>query len=389
MVRFAPLELSLVTQGVAHRVVVPPYDSLSADERRELASSEPLSFLHALPAVEDDAGRAAAASGLARLRQAGVFMPEQHGLFVYRFGDGTTAQTGLVGGIAVDDLSSGTVLPHEQTRPDRVAGLVEYLEVVGAGSSPVAMTYRATERLDALVAGVTERSPDLHFATADGVEQTVWCVRGEASMLVEAAKSIPHLYITDGHHRVAAAIELGRRRSNRDGHDRSAWLLSVLFPDHDLRLHGFHRIVSPFPGVAALLEALRPLGIRPVGLDAVRPAAAGSCGLIAGDQSFVFELPEAGTHLPERLDPNRLQDHVLEPFLGVIDPGMDRRLFNLPGTVSIAELAVRAARGVAFVLHPVTMADFMAVSVMGASMPPKSTYFSPKPRSGVFLRAFD
>ncbi|MDH3306062.1 MAG: DUF1015 family protein, partial [Acidimicrobiia bacterium] len=378
MVQFQPIEASLVDGPVAARVAIPPYDSLTPQQRSELAGAEPLSFLHALPSGDDDAGRVEAVAGLERLVSHGVFGPEQAGFFVYRFGDRTASQTGLVGGVAIDDVIDGVVLPHEQVRPDRVTGLVDYQEAVGASSSPVAMTYRATSRLDNLVARITARAPDLHFAAGDGVAQTVWRVEEEASEVAAAAREVTHAYITDGHHRVAAAVEIAhRRRLAGQAPGRAGQLLSVLFPDHDLRLHGFHRLVVPFDPIDGLLRDLGPQDLVAVPIEDLRPQDPGWCGLLVGGRSFRFRLPGSGDVLPDRLDPNRLQDHVLGPLLGVVDPGRDPRLDNVPGTVPVDELVARASGGVGFVLHPVTMADFMLVSEMGASMPPKSTYFSP------------
>lgn len=379
MVRLAPVDLMVVSGAVAAEVAIPPFDSLTAAERHDEAVRHPLSFLNALPEADTETALEAAARGLERLVTDGAFVPAPTGFHIYRLSDGSGRLTGVVGGLSMEDVLDGRVLPHEDIRPARVAALRRYQERVETVSSPVAMTFRAGQAVSEAIAAVTTGSPDLSFESFDGLVQEVWHV-SDGDALGRALADVSALYITDGHHRVAAAAE-----RHREGYPGADHLLVVAFPADELHLHAFHRVVTPVIDVAPLLEGLSRFGLGHVPTGKVVPTEPGWCGVVLGDQSYRFRLPDGEEDLPGRLDPNRLQDAVLAPLLGVDDPARDPRLEPVPGTVPIETVMERARAGAAFFLSPVAMDDFLLVSDMGATMPPKSTYFSPKPRSGVFL----
>lgn len=379
MVRLAPVDLMVVDGAVAAEVAIPPFDSLTATERHAEAVRHPLSFLNAIPEADTESALEAAARGLERLLSDGAFVPAPFGYHIYRLSDGSGHQTGVVGGLSIEDVFDGRVLPHEDVRPARVSALRRYQERVETVSSPVAMTFRTGDAVSEAIAGVTAGPPDLSFASTDGLVQEVWHV-GDGDVLGSALADVSTLYITDGHHRVAAAAE-----RHREGYPGGDHLLVVAFPADELHLRAFHRVVTPVVDAAPLLEGLSRFGLEHVPPVEVVPDDPGWCGVVVGGRSYRFLLPDGEEDLPGRLDPNRLQNAVLAPLLGVDDPARDRRLEPVPGTVPIAMVVERARNGVAFFLSPVTMDDFLMVSDMGATMPPKSTYFSPKPRSGVFL----
>lgn len=364
-----PINVSLVRPELAERVAIPAYDNMTGRERAELAEQEPLSFLHAIGIGPSPIS--AALEGLARVRSA--FDQPRLRAFVYRLQQGLSLQTGVVCGIPFDQL--GLVKPHESTSPARVDALVEYTEQVGVVSSPVAVAYRHTEAMEALLAVTTASIPSHDFLSQDGLRQTVWEITGEAVAI--AGVSIDAVYITDGHHRVASLKAYAQRNGTTPA------LLSVLFAHDDLRVAAFNRIllrVDP----SDVRRALDGLGAEPTQIE--RPAP-GETIVLFERERWLVRLPPAALDSPAaRLDSARLDEHVIVPLVGSAVPGGN--IVAVPGPVSIEEEQVAAGGGAAFLLADPSIDQMMAVADAGENMPAKSTYFSPKPRSGVFLRDF-
>lgn len=372
------VDARLVDPALAPRVVAPAYDLLSGDDRRRILAAEPLSFLHAMRSsdeydepVDDARILADSRAGLRRILDAGGFRRlGEPVLFVYRLVDDHHVQTGVVGEVGLD----GRVLPHETTLTAKEEQLARHLAEVGFRSSPIGLGHRPDETVRALVAQVTSAPPDLEVLAGDGVRQQVWVVRdGGVAALREAFTAVPVAYVVDGHHRVAAARRLG--------HDA---VFAVLFPGDELRVVGFHRGVRTLGRpVDEVVAALRT-GFRvvPVGEPTApqRPAT-----LVVWLRGRAYRLER---DLDDRLDVEVLHEDVLTPVLGITDPRTDPRLVYLPGGLDVATLVERATteglEGL-FLLPPMRFEDIAAAADAGRTMPPKSTWFSPKVRSGVFL----
>ncbi len=365
-----PIEVSLVSPELADRVAIPAYDNLTARERVALADDEPLSFLHAIGLGPDPIG--AAVAGLDRVRLA--FDEPRSRAFCYRLQQGDSLQTGLVCGIPFDQLA--LVRPHEATSPSRVEALVTYTEKVRVVSSPVAVAYRHTEAMEALMAVSTAGTPSHNFVSQDGLRQTIWEV--SADDVRTAGASIEAVYITDGHHRVASLKAYAERN------DVKPALLAVLFAHDDMTVAAYNRILLRM-GAAEVIARLEALGARATDLE--RPAQGQTIALFQ-NQRWLVRLPAATTDsAAARLDSARLDEHVIGPLMGSAVPGGN--IVAVPGPVPIDVVQVAEAHGVAFLLADPTIDQMMAVADAHENMPAKSTYFSPKPRSGLFLRYFD
>lgn len=377
-----PITARLVRAEHASDVVVPSFDALSEDHKTRMRSENPLTFLHAMHEPHGSFADALNQSrnGLERLVAGGAFTDERQDVFfVYRMTHARGAQTGLVCGIPASSFrTGGEVLPHEAVQPGLVSYLAQYLAELGVASSPVKATFRTSDRIEELIATVTSMAPVLDFGDASDLRQEVWEVAEshDSAAFVEAFRAVDRAYVTDGHHRSAAALHLSETMP----------VLTVLFPDRHLTITQFNRTASDVP-LEPLQEWLSLVGARRLEAapDVIEP---GSVGVFSNGNWHVAQLPKMVHQPPESLDPSVLQDHVLGPILGITEPGRDQRLQFVPGSVPLDELAARAGSGVAFALAPVRVSDVMEVAERGLAMPAKSTYFEPKARSGIFLMGY-
>ena len=397
MSTLAPIPARIVRPEWAEHVVSPMHDALSREERAAILAERPNAWLHVSrtpddvpegqevdPAALDDQNVAA----LRRLLDADLFegVPEP-ALYVYRLRSADHEQTGVVGEVPPQAFVDGRILGHEGVQPERVDALSLHLSRLGARSTLVALMYRADDDVRKVVQATTEGAPLRRFGGGD-LEQTVWRIDDpEAAERIREHFDHRPLYITDGHHRAMASVELWERAGRPEG----AGVPAVLFPDEELRMLGFHRrVVGPLPlGIDELLTRLRErLGVEEV--DA-QPAERGVFGLFTGGRWY--RLSPAGdeaTHGVESLDVSRLHRLVMEPIFGFGEAG-DPGLEFVPDAVPVDELTRRVDEdgGAAFTLMPPTFDQFVEVADRNEQMPAKATYFDPKPQSGLFLRIED
>lgn len=329
----------------------------------------------------------------------GVVVPRSRpAYYVYGIDTGEHLAVGIVAEVDVSDYPGGRVRRHELTRSATEDLLVDHLTRVGAHSDPVALTYRADPEIEAIVTEVRSGPAVLDFSGADGTHQKVWVVDDPDTMARLDARLglIEDLYVTDGHHRCAAAARYSHlmRAANgpSTGDEAYNYVLSTLYPDTTLTVLEINRCVAD---VAVPLEDLvEALGRRfdlaelPAGVDP-RPAAVGSFGMLAQGRAFRITVPPSlvPDDVYAGLDVVLLQDLVLGPLLGIDDPRTDRRLRYVPGP----EVPDPGAHGcdVCFLVHPTPVADVMRIADAGLVMPPKSTWFEPKVRGGLFVRLLD
>jgi uncharacterized protein (DUF1015 family) len=396
---------------LAARVAAPPYDVISSDEARAMAAGNEVSFLHINkpeidlpPEVDlyDDRVYASGAHSLRRFIASGVFVREAEPRFyVYQQRMGDHVQAGVVCASSCQEYADGLIKRHELTRRDKEDDRTRHTHELNANAGPVFLTYRKRDAIDALVDGIRTAHPPLYdFVAPDGIGHTVWPVPVELTDQVrDAFAAVPALYVADGHHRAASAARVGleRRAANRHhrGDEPYNYFLAVLFPHDQLRILDYNRVVKDLAGLtvegflAAVAERFE------VTADAaLRPEKVRQFGMYLAGRPYRLQ-PRPGTW-PEAdpvrsLDVAILQDNLLAPVLGIADPRTDKRIDFVGGIRGLGELEKRVREGwaVAFALHPTSLDQLMSVADAGLVMPPKSTWFEPKLRSGLLVRTLD
>lgn len=410
------------TVDAAAEVAAPPYDVVDEAEAAALATGRPHSFLHVtrpeidLPAGPDarsdvahsDAAYAASRSALAALVGAGVLARDAGATYtVYAApaadGSGGT-QVGIVGLVSAAQYRAGVVRTHEHTRPDKLEDRRRHIETVGAHDEPVLLLAPPDAGVDRVLAAVTARPPDLDVQQAvDGGAFRLWVVgpgpddAGHVTALEAAFAAMPDLYVADGHHRSEAAALVWDGSGRPAGGPDDApvgWFPALVIPADRACVLPYDRLVTDLGGRTAegLLDALAADWEVTASAGPVRPARRGEVGLYLGGHGWYRLAVRAGV-VPDdappvvRLDVSLLQRTVLDPFLGISDPRTDPRIGFLGGRTP-ADLAAIVDGGrfaCAFTLHPTSPDDVMAVALSGEVMPPKSTWFAPKPYSGLFV----
>ena len=399
--------------GRAAEVLAPPYDVLNATEARARAADRPWSFLHiSKPEIDLPEGvdpyspavYAKAKESFARQINEGVLVRDpQPYYYLYRLIMGAHVQTGLVAAAHVADYDSNRIRKHEFTRPDKEDDRVRQIDALNAQTGPVFLTYRHSDVIDSLSAAVAAGAPDVDVRADDGVQHTLWAIRdqGRIDTITRNFDSMKYLYIADGHHRSAAAsrVAAARRAANpaHNGEEPYNYFLSVLFPDNQMQILDYNRVVKDLHGhsveqfVAEVAEAFNVEAEA----EPVKPMRAREFGMYLKSGWYRLRLDEE--FVPEddpvkRLDVSLLQDNLLKPILGLGDPRRDKRIDFVGGIRGLKELERRVDSGemaCAFAIFPTSMADLMSVADAGEIMPPKSTWFEPKLADGLVSHVLD
>jgi uncharacterized protein (DUF1015 family) len=408
-VRLHPFDALRPAPELAAKVAAVPYDVVNRSEAADLARDNPLSFLHVgrsdidLPENTDPHDPriyAKAREAFEGFLSQGVLIREgKPALYLYRQIMSGRAQTGLVGCVHIDDYEQDVIRKHEKTRQDKEDDRTRHVLTLGAHAEPVFLTYRGRTEIDVLSEPVLGTDPLYDFTAPDGVRHTVWHIP-QTEPWVEAFRDVPHAYVADGHHRSASAWRAGKelRAANpkHRGDEEYNWFLAVLFPAHQLTILPYNRVVRDLGGQSAaeVLRALRDVG-RLAPADHPRPPRPGTFCVYLADAWYRIEFDEGSIDRRDpigSLDVSLLQDRVLGPVLGIGDPRTDQRIDFVGGIRGTAELERRVNSGemaIAFSLYPTTLDQLMAVSDAGAVMPPKSTWFEPKLRSGLFVHTLE
>lgn len=393
-------------------VIAPPYDVLNSDEARNRAAGKPHSFLHIskpeidLPSNMDPYDPAVYARGKENfqvMRASGVIQRDpQPYYYFYRLIMGAHTQIGLVAAASCADYAAGRIRKHEHTRPDKEDDRVRQIDALNAQTGPVFLTYKRSETVDAIAREVTSAAPDVDVTADDGVRHTLWVVSEPQSIaaLNAAFDGMERLYIADGHHRSAAALRVAeqRRAANprHTGNEAYNYFLAVVFPDNQMQILDYNRLVKDLNGLTADKFLARIAAAFDVEVQAtpVKPAARGEYGMYLAKRWY--RLRVRADKVPRdpvgRLDVSLLQDHLIAPVLGIADPRRDKRIDFVGGIRGLNELVRRVDSGemaAAFALHPTSIHDMMAVADAGAVMPPKSTWFEPKLADGLVSHALD
>ena len=391
----------------APRVAAVPYDVVTTEEAREQAADNPLSFLRVsrpeleLPSGADphsDEVYERAVENFDRLTKSALILEDQPSLYFYRLRSGEHEQTGLAACYSLDEYDSGIIKKHERTRRDKEDDRTRHMLALGAQTGPVFLVYRASGDVEAIAARATAGAPLFDFDASDGVRHTVWTVSGsDCEALTAAFGRISTLYIADGHHRAASAARARHDIRQRpiswsamvDDADYTTFL-AVAFPHDQVRILPYNRVVKDLGSLTPgeLLEAVRKRFDVTAGGPV--PAGRGEIAMYLDKRWHTLRphmVPDASDPIGS-LDVSVLQTQLLEPVLGIGDVRTDKRIDFIGGARGTAELERLVDSGtaaVAFSLHPVGVADLMAVADADGIMPPKSTWFEPKLRDGLLI----
>lgn len=392
------------------KVAAPPYDVMNSEEAREMARSNPLSFLRVSKAeidldpsvdVHSDAVYQRSKENFQAMIQDGVLIKEETPCFyLYELTMGDHVQTGIMLGASVDEYERGLIKKHEFTRRDKEDDRARHVDVLNANAGPVLLTYRATPAIDELVSTVQDvKEPLYDFVASDGIRHRMWTVSrpDRVRLLAEAFAQVPALYVADGHHRSAAAFRVRNlrrdRNPNHQGNEAYNHFLAVVFPDNQMQIMGYYRVVKDLNGLTSqgfLKTISDKFEVTELADATPRQATVFSMYL---DGKWYQLKARPGTY-PENdpvdsLDVSILQKNLLAPVLGIGDPRTDRRIDFVGGIRGTRELERRCKLDmkVAFALYPTSVEQLMAIADAGEVMPPKSTWFEPKLRSGMVVRS--
>ncbi len=400
------------TTELAGKVAALPYDVMNSEEARRMVVGNPHSFLRVDKAEIDlDPGvdlydtrvYEKARDNLNRMIAEGVFLQDEKPcLYIYKQVMNGRAQIGIVGCTAVDDYRNNIIKKHELTRADKEQDRINHVDYCDANTGPIFLTYRAKETVNALVAQVMNaKAPVYDFVSDDGIGHTVWVV-DEAPIIEKLCgefAAVDYLYIADGHHRSASAVRVGMMRREAkpayDGNEEFNYFLSAIFPDAQLYIMDYNRIVKDLNGLTPE-RFLEKVGEKftvtaYAGSGALKPEKKHTYGMYLAGKWYLLEAKADSFDAADpvaRLDVSILQNNLLHPVLGIGDPRTDKRIDFVGGIRGLQALADRVDNGsmaVAFSMYPTTMDDLMDISDAGAIMPPKSTWFEPKLRSGLFI----
>ena len=390
--------------AIAARLASVPYDVVDTAEARALADGNPDSFLHVsrpeidLPDGTDPHADAVYARGAAALRdlvdRGRLLREKNERYYIYRQIMGGHSQTGIVACCHIDDYAADIIRKHEKTRQDKEDDRTRHALTLNANSGPVFLTSRDPPALETLPAAATAAAPALYDFTADdGVRHTVWRVEGDAAPWTAAFAKVPVAYVADGHHRAKAAFRAGaERRAANPGHtgnEEYNWFLAVLFPQSHLRILPYNRCVADLNGMTAdtfLKRIGEVFNVTPT--NEPSPDSPRRTHMYLDGAWFRLTWDAFEGDPVSVLDVSVLQDRLLKPILGIDDPRTSTRISFIGGIRGTGELKRRVdsgANAVAFSMYPCTVQQMMDIADAGQIMPPKSTWFEPKLRSGLLV----
>ncbi len=384
-----------------------PYDVMSSLEAREEAENKPFSFLHIdraeidFPLGVDQYSQQVydrARDNLKKLENEAMLQDECPCFYIYRQVMNGRSQTGIVGCASIDDYMNNVIKKHEHTLKKKEQDRINHVNTCNANTGPIFLTYRNSEGINGIVnTYISENQPEYDF-TADGVRQTVWVI-SDKELVVKITmlfSDVEAMYIADGHHRCASAVRVGemRRKENPDynGNEEFNYFLAVAFPDNQLEIMDYNRVVKDLNGLSReeFISRIEKSFVCRKMDKMFKPNRRHTFGMLLDSQWYELEAkPEIidESNPVERLDVSVLQNNLLAPVLGITDPKNDDRIDFIGGIRGLAELErrVNTDMKLAFAMYPTTVEDLMSIADAGLIMPPKSTWFEPKLLSGLFI----
>ncbi len=400
-------------QKFVSQVAALPYDVMTREEGQKAVLGNPLSFMHVEKSEidvpdgtksDDSIIYQTAKRNFIDMRTKGILLQDESPCFyIYRQQMGSQIQTGIVGLMSASEYDAGKIKKHELTRQDKEDDRIRHVDTVNAQTGPVFISYRERQNLNNIVDKITAGKPEYDFTAEDGVKHTVWVVSdaGQIEGIKKEFSEVDALYIADGHHRAAAAATIAR---NRRGQNKSAdsaneyeSVLAVFFPHTQLKVMDYNRAVKDLLGLTPeqYLEKISSCFMVSKNFTARSPQQLHDFGMYLGGEWYKITIKEGVYNENDpvaSLDAAILQDHLLDPVLGIKDPRVDDRIKFIGGIRGMDELEKLVNKDgftVAFSLYPTTMEQIINVADAGAIMPPKSTWFEPKLRSGIFTHKLD
>ena len=396
---------------LASKIAALPYDVMNSDEAREMVVGNPHSFLHVdRPEIDLDKSidihdpkvYEKARENLDRMITDGEYtQDEQPCLYIYRQIMNGRSQTGIVFCASIDDYMNNIIKKHEFTRPDKEEDRIKHVDYCDANTGPIFLTYKedqiASEIIDAWIENESKRKPVYNFVAEDGISHIVWVIDNDViiSEIIDLFKEVDYLYIADGHHRAASAVKVGLNRRELNpaftGKEEYNFFLSVLFPDEQLMIMPYNRVVKDLNGNSKVifLEKVSESFTIEKKEEGVSPSQKATFGMYLDHEWYLLTACEEiiSDDPVKGLDVAILQDNLLAPILGIIDPKTDKRIDFVGGIRGLEELERRAEDDmkIAFSMYPTSIGELFAVADAGKLMPPKSTWFEPKLRSGIFI----
>lgn len=398
------------TKELVDKVAALPYDVMDSNEAREMVKGNPYSFLHVDkaeidldPSINqyDKVVYEKARKTLDKMREDGTYIQDENPkMYIYRQVMNGKAQTGIVGCTSIDDYMNNIIKKHEKTRAEKEQDRVNHVDHCNANTGPIFLTYRNVAEIDEIVAKWTAKEPEYNFVAEDGISHIVWVIDCDKDInrLKELFAKVDYLYIADGHHRAASAVRVGKMRReanpNYTGEEEFNFFLAVIFPANELYVMDYNRVVQDLNGNSSeefMKKVAEKFEIEEYkGEGQYRPEAKGNFGMFL-DEKWYKLTAKAGTFDANdpvaSLDVSILQENLLDPILNIGDPRTSDRIDFIGGIRGLGELERRVHEGmkVAFSMYPTSIEELMGIADAGKIMPPKSTWFEPKLRSGIFV----
>ena len=395
-------------EELASKIAALPYDVMSSEEAREMVVGDPNTFLHVDRAevdldpsidIHDTKVYEQARENLDGLITEGkLIQDEKPYLYIYRQIMNGRAQTGLVFCASIDEYINNKIKKHEFTRADKELDRINHVDYCDANTGPIFLTYKEDDVASEVIKAWSKRKPTYDFVSEDGIQHIVWVIDNEiiVSEIIDLFKDVENFYIADGHHRSASAVKVGLKRReanpNYTGEEEFNYFLAVAFPDNDLMVMDYNRVVKDLNGLTKdeLIQKLEEKFIVSEASEAVKPAKKHTYGMYVEQKWYLLEAKDGiyNEEDPiENLDVAILQNNILTPILGIEDVRTSDRIDFIGGIRGLKELERRANKDmkIAFSMYPTEVSDIMSVADIGEVMPPKSTWFEPKLRSGLFV----
>ncbi|MBR2943641.1 MAG: DUF1015 domain-containing protein [Clostridia bacterium] len=411
MITVKPFNALRPTPSLADKCAALPYDVMSSDEAREMVKGNEYTFLRIDRAevnlekgvdIYSDRVYNTAKEMLEKFEKDGVYVSDtQKRYYFYRQIMGSQSQTGIVGCASIDDYLENRIKKHEFTRADKEIDRIKHVDTCSAQTGPIFLAYKDSETLDNIICKQTEKEPLYDFVSEDGVRHTVWTTDGEAvdNEIECAFKGLDALYIADGHHRCASAVKVGTKRRgenpNYTGNEEFNFFLSVIFPSKTLKILDYNRLLKDLNGHGVedflkIVEQKLGTAQKYEGEGAYRPEKKHTVGIYVGESWYKVTFhPEicSAERAVDRLDCAILQKYLISDILGIDDPRTDKRIDFAGGIRGLKYLEERCHidMQMAISMYPTSLDDLMAVADAGDVMPPKSTWFEPKLRSGLLI----
>lgn len=402
------------TKELVQRVACRPYDVLDEKEARTEANGDACSFYHVIkPEIDFPDGYNVYApeiyekgkSNFEKMVADGVFhRDEKDCLYIYSQTMNGRTQYGIVGCASVDDYMNNIIKKHELTRPDKEEDRKNHVRIGNMNAEPVFFAYPNVPALDMIINNVVKETPEYDLVTDDGIGHTFWVIKDDATIksIVSLFDKIPATYVADGHHRTAAAALVGKERReknpNHTGKEEYNFFLAVHFPDNQLHIMDYNRVIKDLNGLSVedfIGKLKENFTIEEKGMSEYRPSGLHNFSMYI-DGKWYSLTAKQGTYNDNDpigiLDVTILSERVLAPILNIVDLRKDKRIDFVGGLRGLGELKRRVDNGsmvAAFALHPVTMKQLIDIADSGQIMPPKTTWFEPKLRSGLVIHSLD